>query len=1094
MSTPDRLLKQKGRAVILALALITLLVASLAVPSGAKAQGGNITGTVTNPEGGLPPGDTIVRLLKPDCTVFGQANVDPADGSFNLGGIPNGNYILRAVPPESSDFTPSLPIPVSVLGSPVNVGTIELTHPSILGTVYAPDGFTPASALVRVHSAVTWVQTTPATGGDFKIGGLLAGSYVLQAWPMDNLLPYWASERQMVSVSPGISQTVSLRLTDADVSGTAVDPLGNPVHNAIARVIDATGRVVQHTLTDPGGRFAIGGLAPGTYALTLSPPWWLAGLIPPTPRPFTVPPQQELGEVAFRSSNKIVNGSVKTNTGQPVVGALIDAHRLDKAGQVQTYTGAGGLYSLSLSEGLWALTVKPVNTATPSNWLYPYDPQLVHFEHNTSNETKKVDFQVLTADSNVIGALEMPGGGAPPFTTTVRIQTDAGIGRSYVIPPNHSNLDVPLPHGGYQVAILPQDPGYMGPPVDPIHVLPNSTYDLGTLTLLERNATIAGTVTGGIGDAVANVPVIGWRPDAPGWADTRTGPDGSYVLPVVEGDWLVKPAPEPDQPWLYAGQPAKIEVTGSDAVTGIDFSLTATDAEIVGRLVDENGTPVTGVEGWAHAVDTGNPAIQKGAPLENGTFTVLLPAGTYKVSLKLPGGTPWLAAPVQNVGVSSGSTATITLTLRAQDAAIAGALWDNREEKVVTGVAAHVMAWSEGNWVRTAVDTGNGAYRLDIASGIWTLGYKVDPASNYVALRHRRNYPLSSGQTVPAPLPVAEKDGLISGTVRDPGSAPLAGATVIVDGLDTQLSDLHLSTTSGNDGSFGIRLPHGRYLVRATMGADSGWINPVSLHATVLEGGSAAGLDLQFLQPDATLVGTVGIGGSHSHSGTVHLWAWSAGDGYTKTTAPLGSTYTLNVTSDTVWHVGAVFQSTSHYWAAHARVPVTGSSTTMDLELKGHYPLPAPVTVSFDASQEQYVELADGTSIYLPAGAMPISGTVILHVTPIATFPHQRHANVYRYGYAFTATDGDGQPIEQQFNQDVLITFPYDQAELARMGLSEQWLKPAYFSTTTDSWTFPESYAVDTVAGIVAMQIDHFTGFALTGEAGRQLFLPLVLK
>jgi hypothetical protein len=253
------------------------------------------------------------------------------------------------------------------------------------------------------------------------------------------------------------------------------------------------------------------------------------------------------------------------------------------------------------------------------------------------------------------------------------------------------------------------------------------------------------------------------------------------------------------------------------------------------------------------------------------------------------------------------------------------------------------------------------------------------------------------------------------------------------------------------------------------------------------------GLRLRFRAPDATIEGTVSLSGSPGLSGTAHLWAWSAGDGYAVTTASLDGSYTLNVISNTVWHVGAAFQTASEYWFARARVPV-GTSATLDLELDGPYPLPAPVTVQFDASQEQYVSLADGTSIYIPAGAMPVSGTVTLHVTPIATFPHQRHANVYRYGYAFTAADENGGAIEQQFNQDVLITFSYGPVELARMGLSEQWLKPAYFSTTSNSWTFPVGYVVDTEANVVAMQIDHFTDFALTGEAGYQVFLPAIMR
>ena len=115
-------------------------------------------------------------------------------------------------------------------------------------------------------------------------------------------------------------------------------------------------------------------------------------------------------------------------------------------------------------------------------------------------------------------------------------------------------------------------------------------------------------------------------------------------------------------------------------------------------------------------------------------------------------------------------------------------------------------------------------------------------------------------------------------------------------------------------------------------------------------------------------------------------------------------------------------------------------------------------------------------------------------MTPIATYPHQRHANLYRYGYAFTAHDAYGQPIEGPFNVDVLITFSYDDVELRRQGLSEHWIKPAYWSTTTDRWTFPQSYVVDTVHNVVAMEVDHFTDFALTGQALFEVFLPIASR
>jgi hypothetical protein len=152
------------------------------------------------------------------------------------------------------------------------------------------------------------------------------------------------------------------------------------------------------------------------------------------------------------------------------------------------------------------------------------------------------------------------------------------------------------------------------------------------------------------------------------------------------------------------------------------------------------------------------------------------------------------------------------------------------------------------------------------------------------------------------------------------------------------------------------------------------------------------------------------------------------------------------------------------------------------------------VAVTFDASQPQRIVLADGTHIYVPAGALPVTGRVTLHITPIATLPHQQHANVYKYGYAFIAVDGDGEPITSHFNQEVAIGFTYDEAELRRAGIWEHLLKPAYFSTTDNRWTFPTSYVIDTAHDQVVMQIDHFTDFALMAEPGTMVYLPTVLR
>jgi len=1086
-----------GTATFRWLSVVAALVLLSATTSVAQAQGGAITGTVTSPGGYPLPAGTVVKLFEPNgWDVFGQANVNLSTGAFSLGPVPNGLYILKAVPPPSSGYTHSEPVPVSVFNAPVDVGTVTLTEPDISGTVTEPDGVTPIAAEVWVYAANSMpLQHAHTPDGHFLVGGLPAGTYGLQASPATDA-PYWHSPLEFVTIS-GVTQTVTLTLTAADLHGTVEDHLGNPVPDATVYATKVNGEYRRHhDLTSSSGYYAIGGLTSGTYRLTAKPPWYEGSLLPPRPITVTLPGATPPYTLTCQAPPKVVTGTVRTNTDTPVLDAQVVAHRLDKGGRVETLSGAGGHYRLNLSDGLWALTVKAISTTVPSEWVYPNPPQLVHFQHTPKPEHKQVDFTVLTADAHVVGAVELPGGGVPTFTVTVSLHNDEGIGARGIISPADGTFDISVPHGGYKVWVTPEDKGYTGPVVEPIRVLPNSTYDLGTLTLLERDAVITGTVTDEGGAGVTGIPISAWRPGAPGGAETGTGPGGQYVLSVVAGEWRVQPSPGPDQPYIYTGPGARVTISSTETVSDVDFSLITADATIAGYLVDERGNLVTDAEGWASATQVLTPTLHNGAPIQAGTFSIFVPGGTYRVAAHLPPGSPTMSTGERNVAVTTGETVTVTLTVEEKNARIVGGLWDPRNQDVVEGVDAGVLAWGQGNWTRTAVDPGNGTYTMTVAAGLWHLGYHVDSASDYVGLLHHKNVPVAADATVVVPLPVAERDGVITGTVLGPDGAPLAGAQVIADGSGPVVDALWLSTRSQADGSFHLAVPYGYYHLGATVGVTDS-IKPAVRRVYVPRNGSSGGHVLQFRRPDAVISGAVSISATASITGPVFIWGWSEDDAFVHTRARVtnsNGSYSLDVISNTTWHVGAVYETSSQYWLAREVVPLASSGATQDLVLTGPHPKPAPVVVTFDASQPQRILLADGTHIYIPAGAMPTAGQVTLHVVPIATLPHQRHANVYRYGYAFTAVDEAGQPITEHFNQEVVIGFAYDERELWVAGISEHLLKPAYFSTTTNEWTFPESYVVDTEANRVVMQIDHFTDFALTSEPGYRVYLPIVLR
>jgi hypothetical protein len=1074
--------------------LATILVVSLA---SAHATAASITGTVELPGGGLlVPDGTLVWLLKPDQSVHGWAQVTTSTGAFDLVNVPPGNYSIRARPPEASGYTPSLMQPVVVLNAPVNVGTLYLTNPSITGTVYQPGGVTTAMAKMHVYAGPIQVEVRETLpDGAFAIGGLRPGTYRLAAEPLPNEWWWWSQVSAIIT--DNVTSYVTLTLRDPDVKGWVVDGKGAPVQDAIVHAATHNTGSYGVDVTGLSGKFAIDSLSGSTAIIAVEPPFYHPGLLP-TSTTVTLPHHDPI-TLTLLSSPKIVTGTVTTNNPlTPIVeNALVMAHRIGASGQESTTTDAHGRYTLTLAPGLWALTVRPISTSVPLHWVYPRPPQLLHFDDTPIKETKQLNFKVLTADAQVTGAVEMPGGGAPAFTVTVGLFTDEGIGVKQDI--DASGLfTFHVPHGPYKVDVRVASPMYAAPPVEPIFAAPLTTTVIPTVTLIARDAAITGALTFS-NTPVANVPVVAWNSNTHAAFQTRSGPDGVYMLAVYTGTWLVRPAPLPNQPYLYASEPQEVELTTLGQIVGdIDFQLLYADATIHGVLLKPDGAIANDAHGWGQAVNTADSTIRNGAPVRHGAFDILVPGdATYTATLRLPDGGRYVyTGTAQTTPVGAGETVTLTFELVEKNARFVGALWDRRNDMGVAGVPGRVWAWDDDLWLSTEIDTGNGHYSLPVPAGLWGLNYDIPQDSGWVKLAGARYYGVDAAPPPQvANLPVARKDGTLTGTVSLPDGTPAVGAVAVADGLSGDIWGLTVRAPVGADGAFSMSLPSGRYVVRATRCGDETLINPVAKHVHVPHDG-AANVTLQYRQPDAWITGQVTLITETSvHTGSVAVFAWTEDGGYNKTTVELGGVYSMPVISRTLWHLAAVYETANQYWKARACVLVTDTTATRDLVLLGPYYKPAPISVLFDPSEEQRIELADGTSLYIPAGAIPASGnTVLLNITPLAGAPHHQNGDVLGLTYAFEAFDADGQPITEHFNQDVLIVLHYDPLELYRLGLTERRLKPAYFSTSTNSWTFPDSFIVDTQHNTISMLMDHFTRYGVLGTDSYTIFLPVIQR
>jgi hypothetical protein len=1066
------------------------------------------------PDGGLPvPPGTTVWLREPDPgrrfdfdrDVHGRSNVDPTTGAFSFANVPPGNYILRAVPPNAAPYlyAPSNIIPLRVFTSSVVLPDLALSTPTITGTIYAPGGVTPMRGIVHVFARDLDVEVERrwSEDGGFAIGGLRPGPYRLQAepWPDDAL---WGSRPATATVVLSATQSVALTLSEAQVVGRATYLSGAtplPVAEALVRVGGPFG-IRRFDLTNASGGYAIGGLPPGPAVIAAESPLGMGWLLPPTPQAIVVPPTGVITvPLAFTQLPKRVGGQVRTNTNLPVANALVEAHRIDQSGRNATTTNAAGVYSMTLSPGLWAVHVRPISITSPSGWVHREPARTVRFDRSPTPEDKRIGFIVDLADAIVAGAVQLPDGSAPPFTVTARLHTDEGLGISQTVNAS-GQFSFRVPHGVYKLDLHVASRLYAAPPLNrPVIARPITPTLLPTITLLARDANVAGLITTNAGDPVADIPVIAWNRETHAAFRSLSGPDGAYVIPVYSGTWFVRPDPLPAQPFVYTGTVTEVPLISGATVSDINFALAIADATIHGTLVDSDGNLLSDARGWASAVSS-DRSTRNGAPVQNGEFDILVPSGTYSVHVRLPSGYEFLFDGVPVVAtVATSATTHVTITLQKKTATFYGALLDKRTNLSPINVDGRVWAHDDAAWVGTDIRN-SGLYELPVAPGLWRLNYAVEPGSDYVKTSGPRSYGVGANQKQLANLPVVRKDGVLSGTVvLTDGVTPAVGAIVIAEGVSADIEDVTLRTPVRPDGRFVLQLPHGKYNVRSAMPSGERLINPRVKDVVIPPGGSAT-VALQYRQPDALLVGSVSLAGAPAISGTVGIWAYSSDDAYNATKVRAGGAYTLPLVSGQTYTVVAVLETRESFWVTRTTTLVSGT-TSLDLALAGPKPKPAPITTMFDAATDKEIVIADGTRIFIPAGALPVAGNVIVHITPLAGVPHHRRGDVLGLAYAFEAYTEDGTPITAFFNTDVAITFQYDPIELARRGININHVKPVYFSTTTNSWARPDSYVVDETRREITLQIDHFTDYSLVTEqpaavavSGVQVFLPMLMK
>ena len=938
----------------------------------------------------------------------------------------------------------------------------------------------------------------------------------------------------------GTGSPKALRLSLPQIRGT-IKAGGAGLRDCWVMVHDSMWMNQTGANTDENGHFNIGGL-PHTgetgypangYDIEVNLPWGgenSQAYVQPSGLKVTIN-ANDIGTISGGGStnniitlgepSKTLTGYVKKDdaSATPVQYARVEAFRNMGGGHFETTTEADGSYTLKLSGGAWRVEVRASWNESQPDWVYSKPPTLVTFAENTIPELiEDQDFEVSIANATVTGVVKSPAPNSQAVSNAwVDIHTGMMGGMWNGTNTNNSGqFTVKVPAGTYQVSVHPGYGSSYGSPASvQAKAIKDQTVDMGTIYLLDKNATITGTVTDDTGNPIGNVFVNAWQLDGMDWADTQTNAStGRFSLSVSPGQWQVMIMPMSTQ-YVYQGAPKTAIATANKSEELSAFVLKVANNTVRVKVSDYDNptTRVTNIFGgvWMRdagatsdfkgdMLDFGKPmddmmggmdsggmmgmGMEKGGfgggGLQNGYTELKVPTGKYEVGLGMPPGSKWTLDSTEEItiiGTETNQTTEVDLYVRLNDREVTGYFKDT-DGNTITGINAFIHATrTGGGWADTDVQS-DGSYTLLLCDGDWKIDAWIDPFMTYASTRYTvktgsTNLTVSGNTT--HHIVLQKLDLRIQGNVYEPdGITGMPNVWVFADFGDTAMIDEFkgpggpgLGAFTGATGAYTLYVTAGSYKLGAGIPP---WdprhlISPDLTSAiTVNSDNSPVTQNLTFKLADATITGTVSPTETDSPA---FVRAWTDTGGYEGSSTSNG-VYTLNVNSGEVWHLVASAEIGDIFFeSAQANVTTIVGPKNQNLTLVSKaIRVPESKTVTFDAADAKTIILNDNDdttedlAIEIPAGAIAASGTITLKISPKIDVQPDSTTKPIGVAYDFevkkTTVDDSGnrQTTEvSTFTSDVKITFPYDENLATDDGTySENDITPKYWDTEYNVW------------------------------------------
>lgn len=547
--------------------------------------------------------------------------------------------------------------------------------------------------------------------------------------------------------------------------------------------------------------------------------------------------QTTVVDLYLRSLASRVNGQVVDQTGAAVREATITFTRTSTGAKVTATTTADGSFSVAVDAGTWTVQ------ASKSGYLPSTATSLTV---GVSAQVGLPTALTLTNDAVTVSGTVQNQDGFPVALATV---TATRSGTAQQATTNSAGqYTLALSSGSWALTV--SKAGFVSPSPTILPLVAGAHVQNQQLVLTDRANHIKGTVQALVAQpdgtttlAALSGATVTFTPAAgvPLRLTSTTG--GAFTADLAGGAWHVR-AQAPG----YAPSEA-VTVDFGEAVgktmDGVVFTLIPAQAAVSGLARLPDGTPLEGVSvrvaGGAEAVTA-----------SNGAFALYLPPGLQVLAASKSGYEA--LAPHTVVLDGQGTLAGIHFDLVPNAGAITGSLISNG-----IGLAGATVTATGSPGQVTATTGDDGAFRLDLAPGPWTLtshppGFQPAPATSLTVV---------AGQERLASMALAPEAARITGVVTDAHGAVRSARLEFTD-LTTQAVT---QTLTWADGGFGLPAVPGRsYQVVVSR---TGYKPTVR---TFTASSGLTNLDVSLAPGATTVSGQVTGGGTPLRAATVTAW------------------------------------------------------------------------------------------------------------------------------------------------------------------------------------------------------------------------------